>query len=783
MSLLAGVFAEAGAAGVAGTPPALARRVDGALLLTGSLASQLKRKAPYKDQVPALVARVILPLFASPHGHLRAKAAWAGSRFADAPLAAGGPPDAAHPPCAGAGPTFDALFAATAGALADPNLPVRVEAAAALRALVEALDEGRVPAFAAGLPTLLRPLLSVLGELDSEELMCSLEALVDKVGPAIAPYATELTGQLVAAYSRMAGLGGGGGGGGGAPAPSPTAAGPSAPGGAAAAAAASPPTLTGSIPGDQAPALVVAQDEGGGGGDDDGGDDAAMAAYGVLRALLTILDAVSGLPGAVAALSPALVPLLAAMLDPARPAEESLEEALDLLAYLTFFSPALTPPLWSLFPRLVAVYHAWAPDFLDSVATALANYMTRGTAAFVGGGPSSGEVVAALAGTHLAPAAAARAAAAGDPAAWALPGGGRSYADAVLGIAGAALADGDAAEEDAAAAPRLLAVMLLATAGAGLAPGALDRAVGLALARLPTATGSTLRSRLVCVVAAALHADVGAALAALAARGATGAFFAGWVGMLGERRAGRRGGGGSGGGGGHAAAAAHPSPPPPALRHFKAAQDKRVCVLGLAAALAAPAGSVPPELEAGGPALLGAGLAVLEAWRAQADADARAGGSDDDGGGRGGAFGWGGSGSEEDSEEEGAGGQQGGGGGGGGEAASDDDDSFLVRLARAAGRRSAGGGGGGGDSDGSSWSDDDDDYSDGEDEVDTPATAVDPGAVLLRAVEAARVVAPARLAGVDGAALERAAAGVAAAARADAERAAARAAAHAAGNK
>jgi len=753
MTLLSGVFAEADAAGVAGMPPALARRLDGALLLTGALAPLLKRRAPYRDQVPALVARVILPLFASPHGHLRAKAAWAGSTLADAPLGGGGGGRADDPPSAaaalpGTGPTFDALFAATAAALADRDLPVRVDAATALRSLVDALDPSRVPAFAAGLPGLLRPLLALLGELDSEGVLAALEAVVDKVGPAIAPYAAELTGQLVAAYTRMAGLAGkggeGGGSGGGVGAAAfPAALSPSA-------------SLVGALPGEHAPPNA----------DEEEDEDAAMAAYGVLRALLTILDAVSGLPGAVGGLAPALIPLLSAMLNPASPSEDTLEEALDLLAYLTFFTPAplASPDLWALFPRLVACYHAWAADFLDPLVPALSNFMSRGTATFVGGGPAPAEVVAALAGTHLAPVVAQEAAAAGRPDAWRLPGGGPAatgtYPEAVLGIAEAALGDPDMGEEDAAAAPRLLTIMLHATAGAGLAPGVADAAVGLALSRLPSASGSTLRSRLVCVVAAALHADAAGALASLAARGATAAFFAGWVAMAGERKAGRRGGG--------AGAPGTPAPPLPPLKHFKAAQDKRACVLGLAAALAAPPGSIPPELEAGGPALLGAALGLLEAWRAQADAAGQSGSEDGDS-----EFGWGGrggSGGEEEEEEEGV--LTAGAADDDDDASGGDDDAFLRRLARAAGRRSgAAGGGGSGDE---SWSDDDEDWSDEEDEVDTPATALDPGAVLLEAVARARAGAPGRLAGAEAAGLgprlEAAAAGVAAAAAAAAAR-------------
>ena len=273
LELIGRTFADVEAASAAGgaLPQPLARAADGALLVVGSLADVVKRKAPYRDQVEPLLARAVLPLFASTHGHLRAKACWCAAAYADARLE-GGP---------GAGPTFDALFARVSACLADPDLPVRVDAAAALRGLVGALDEARVPSFQAALPPLLRQLLELMAQIDNEDLVGALEALVEKVGPGIAPYASDLTAQLVAAWDRLQG------------------------GGDAA-----------SEPSD---------------------DDAAMASYALLRTLLTILDAVAGVPGAVPALTPTLLPLLHTLLSPA--GEDAFEEGLDILAYLTYCNP------------------------------------------------------------------------------------------------------------------------------------------------------------------------------------------------------------------------------------------------------------------------------------------------------------------------------------------------------------------------------------------------------------------------------------------------------------
>ena len=62
-----------------------------------------------------MLVQYVQPLFASPVGHLRAKAAWVSGTFADIKFSAG----------RGIGPHFNALFQANVHALRDPDLPVR----------------------------------------------------------------------------------------------------------------------------------------------------------------------------------------------------------------------------------------------------------------------------------------------------------------------------------------------------------------------------------------------------------------------------------------------------------------------------------------------------------------------------------------------------------------------------------------------------------------------------------------------------------------------------------
>jgi hypothetical protein len=65
---------------------------------------------PYRSQLESLLSAHVLPLFQSPHGHLRAKAAWLAKEFADIEFSEGG---------TGTGALFNALLQAVINGLND----------------------------------------------------------------------------------------------------------------------------------------------------------------------------------------------------------------------------------------------------------------------------------------------------------------------------------------------------------------------------------------------------------------------------------------------------------------------------------------------------------------------------------------------------------------------------------------------------------------------------------------------------------------------------------------
>jgi hypothetical protein len=67
-------------------------------------------QSPYKEQLEVMLLQYVVPCFSSPHGHLRAKAAWVVKEFCDIDFKAGGK---------GQGATFQQLMGATINCLQD----------------------------------------------------------------------------------------------------------------------------------------------------------------------------------------------------------------------------------------------------------------------------------------------------------------------------------------------------------------------------------------------------------------------------------------------------------------------------------------------------------------------------------------------------------------------------------------------------------------------------------------------------------------------------------------
>ena len=158
------------------------------MLVLGSLSEQIKN-SPIKDHIESMLAVSVFPEFVNQIGFLRARAAWVYSRFSNLPFES---------------PDFKAQgLEAVCKLLLDPELPVRYEASLALPRLLKwSISKSRL---SGELKSLLEIYLKIMNEIDSEDIVESLESVISAFPKEIIPFALELTQHLAGAFMRMVG--------------------------------------------------------------------------------------------------------------------------------------------------------------------------------------------------------------------------------------------------------------------------------------------------------------------------------------------------------------------------------------------------------------------------------------------------------------------------------------------------------------------------------------------------------------------------------------------------
>ncbi|XP_072981039.1 importin beta-like SAD2 [Typha angustifolia] len=284
------------------------RQKDGALLAIGTLCDKLKQTQPYKSELERMLVQHVFPEFGSPVGHLRAKAAWVAGQYAHINFSDQN--------------NFRRAMHYVVSGMRDPELPVRVDSVFALRSFIEAckdLNEIRPI-----LPQLLDEFFKLMNEIENEDLVFTLETIVDKFGEEMAPYAIGLCQNLASAFWRCI---------------------------------------------DTSEA------------DDEADDSGALAAVGCLRAISTILESVSRLPHLFVQIEATLLPIMRRMLT--SDGQDVFEEVLEIVSYMTFFSPTISLDMWSLWPLMMDALNDWAIDFFENILVPLDNYISRSTAHFL----------------------------------------------------------------------------------------------------------------------------------------------------------------------------------------------------------------------------------------------------------------------------------------------------------------------------------------------------------------------------------------------------------------
>jgi hypothetical protein len=59
--------------------------------------------------------------------------------------------------------------------------------------------------------------------------------------------------------------------------------------------------------------------------------------------------------------------------------QDVYEEVLEIVSYLTYFSPCISPAMWQLYPILCKALHDWAMDYFENILIPMDNYISRST--------------------------------------------------------------------------------------------------------------------------------------------------------------------------------------------------------------------------------------------------------------------------------------------------------------------------------------------------------------------------------------------------------------------
>lgn len=305
------------------------RSKDGALCALGALSDELKKRRRYASYVDSILAHHVLPEIlgresgdgdvSNAEGLLRYRACWTLQQFAN------------HTPRLVAQRIAECVHAALF-ALNDIKLPVRVEAAGAVRQLLASDHPGVDNLMRPALPQILEACFRIMGEIGSDHVVQALEIVIEKFGDEIAPYAVALSKKLAEAFL-----------------------------------------------------VYVAA------GEDD--DEASMAAAQCVEAMTATLNSIPNNDNNIySEIEPHLVPVLVQIVG-SRGGDlvEYFENAIDVLTSFTYASNVpFSRNLWALFELLVDAFHEWAYDYIPDLIRPFDNYVSRDPSTFLSGTTANG---------------------------------------------------------------------------------------------------------------------------------------------------------------------------------------------------------------------------------------------------------------------------------------------------------------------------------------------------------------------------------------------------------
>lgn len=290
---------------------------DGALAMIGALADLcLRKSSKVQDQMELFLVNHVFAEFKSKFGFLRARALDVLTRFSDL--------DFEH--------EENALFAfqASMHSLQDPELPVRIEAALALKPLIK-YDKVR-EAMSPNVAYIMQALLTLTNEIDLDTLAGVMEEFVEIFAQQLTPFAVQLCEQLSATFLRIM---------------------------------------------EEAYSTLPSQDS----FDFDAAGDKTMAAMGVLKTVETLIISLDECPDIVRQLEERLVPVIAFVLD--KEIIDLYDDVFEIIDACTFSSKSVSEPMWIVFHKVYAAFKNGGIDYILEMFPSLDNYISYGTETFV----------------------------------------------------------------------------------------------------------------------------------------------------------------------------------------------------------------------------------------------------------------------------------------------------------------------------------------------------------------------------------------------------------------
>lgn len=296
------------------------REKEGALRMIGTLAGViLGKKSPIADQVEFFFVRHVFPEFRSPHGFLRARACDTLEKFESL--------DFKDPN------NLTIIYRNILESMADPDLPVRVEAALALQPLIRH-DPIRTM-MQQNIPQIMQQLLKLANDVDVDALANVMEDFVEVFAAELTPFAVALTEQLRDTYVRIV-----------------------------------------------RELIERNTSKEGEEGYGDFLDDKSITALGVLQTIGTLILTLESTPDVLAHLETILMPVITITLE--HKLYDLYNEIFEIIDSCTFAAKVISPTMWKAFELIHQTFKSGAELYLEDMLPALENFVNYGWKTLMG---------------------------------------------------------------------------------------------------------------------------------------------------------------------------------------------------------------------------------------------------------------------------------------------------------------------------------------------------------------------------------------------------------------